>query len=244
MISNELILLTGANGYFGKALCDGINSNYYIASIVRQDKLKINSKRNFHLKADLSIENEVNNLPNKISAICEKNNLRFKGIVNNACWVGNNNGPESSADAYRGVFRSQIDIILKLIPKLEKNSSVINISSMYANVSPNPSNYDSYNNINPMEYGAMKAGLQSATRWLSAVYCKKYSIRFNSISFGPFPSPANQSEQFNKKLSQNTHIGRIGHTNEVVGPVNFLLSDSSSYITGSNLIVDGGWTAW
>ena len=137
-----------------------------------------------------------------------------------------------------------IDLIIKLLPLLEENSSVVNISSMYANVAPNPRNYKSHNEINPMEYGAMKSALQSATRWMSAVYCEKYKVRFNSISFGPFPSPRNQSKEFNEKLSVNTHIGRIGKVKEVVGPVEFLLSDSSSYVTGSNLIVDGGWSSW
>ena len=90
----------------------------------------------------------------------------------------------------------------------------------------------------------MKSALQSATRWLSAVHCKDTGIRFNSIAFGPFPNQENQSEDFNKKLSKSTHIGRIGKPEEVIGPVKFLLSESSSYITGINLVVDGGWTAW
>ena len=244
MKGDELIVLTGANGHFGKALAYGLHKKYFIISLVKQNELKVTSDKIFHIKTDLSIKNELNVISKKIIEICNSKNLKLKGLVNNACWIGEQSSPESKSDSYQGVFRTQIDLILELLPFFEKNSSIVNISSMYANVSPNPKNYTCYNDVNPLEYGAMKAGLQSATRWLSANFCKQYSTRFNSISYGPFPSPENQNNEFNKKLANNTHIGRIGQPEEVVGPVDFLLSDASSYVSGSNLIVDGGWTTW
>jgi len=244
MSKKELVVITGANGYFGSELCKGLEKNYYLASVVRNALLKTTSDKQFIIKNDLSIKGNLDALLHRIQEICTTNNFLLKGIVNNAFWINKIDNPASRSDAYEGVFRSQIDLILKLLPYMQSGGSVINISSMYANVAPNPGNYTDYKEINPLEYGAMKSALQSATRWLSAVYCQDTGIRFNSISFGPFPSLQSQSKEFNRTLSKSTHIGRIGLPHEVVGPVEFLLSDSSSYITGSNVVVDGGWTSW
>lgn len=244
MSQNDLIVLTGANGYFGKSLCEGLEKKYFLASVVRDQFSHSKSDRNHIIRNDLSKKENLKELVVEIKNISYKYNLKLKGIINNAVWIDRTDDPGSQTNSYSGVFRSQIDLILKLLPEMSKGASVVNISSMYANVAPNPENYKNYSNINPLEYGAMKSALQSATRWLSAVHCKNTGIRFNSIAFGPFPTKENQSSEFNKKLSKSTHIGRIGKPEEVVGPVEFLLSDASSYITGTNLIVDGGWTAW
>ncbi|MCL5071258.1 MAG: SDR family oxidoreductase [Actinobacteria bacterium] len=67
----------------------------------------------------------------------------------------------------------------------------------------------------------------------------------NSICPGPFPAPANQTDRdFVNKLAEKTMLGRAGKASEMVGAVLLLASDASSYMTGSNIVVDGGWTAW
>lgn len=246
MAYDELVILTGANGHFGRALSKGLSNKYIIASVVR-DKNNIeikDSDNNFIFNADLSKEKDLKNLKEKILNFCNSKDLKLHGIINNAYWLNKLEGIDFKNDSYNGIYRSQINLILEFLPYMNKESSIVNISSMYANVAPNPDNYESTTQINPLEYGAMKSALQAATRWLSANYCKKYKIRFNSISFGPFPSKENQTENFNKRLSNCTHIGRIGMPSEVVGPVDFLLSSASSYVTGSNIVVDGGWTSW
>ena len=243
MSESKVIVITGANGHLGKHLTANLSKKYKVVSISRDENNNQISDNKIHIKADLSIKSELNKVKDSINSICKSKNLDLYGLVNNAFWTGEIKNPEAASDSYQGVFRAHIDLTLLLLPLIKKGGSVVNISSMYANVSPNPSNYISYNQINPLEYGAMKAALQSATRWMSSMYCESMGIRFNSISFGPFPSIPNQNDEFNFRLSKSTHIGRIGQPEEVVGPVLFLLSNSSSYITGSNLVVDGGWTA-
>lgn len=98
---------------------------------------------------------------------------------------------------------------------------------------------------NPIEYGVGKAGIIQMTRYL-AVSWGKENVRCNCISPGPFPNLIVQRDnpEFVEHLAQKSPMGRIGKPDEIAGAVAFLLSDASSYITGQNLIVDGGWTIW
>ena len=123
--------------------------------------------------------------------------------------------------------------------------SIVLFSSMYGMVSPYPEIYKSPMTMNPVEYGAGKAGIIQMTKYF-AVYFAKKGVRFNCISPGPFPNPSVQKEypDFVESLEQKVPLGRIGHPKEVAGAVTFLLSDLASFITGHNLVVDGGWTCW
>lgn len=76
------------------------------------------------------------------------------------------------------------------------------------------------------------------------VYWAKDNVRVNAISPGPFPAPAAASGEFGRRLAEHVPMNRLGHPHELKGAVVFLASDASSYVTGHNLVVDGGWTAW
>jgi NAD(P)-dependent dehydrogenase (short-subunit alcohol dehydrogenase family) len=125
------------------------------------------------------------------------------------------------------------------------NGSIVLFSSMYGMVSPYPEVYKSPMNMNPIEYGTGKAGIIQMTKYF-AVYYAKNGVRFNCISPGPFPNPSVQKKypDFVERLEQKVPMGRIGRPKEIAGAVAFLLSDLASYITGHNLVVDGGWTCW
>jgi NAD(P)-dependent dehydrogenase (short-subunit alcohol dehydrogenase family) len=123
--------------------------------------------------------------------------------------------------------------------------SIVLFSSMYGSVSPDPRAYVAPMNPNPLEYGVGKAGIQQMTRYL-AVHWGRKGVRVNCISPGPFPNPALQRDNpaFIERLAAKSPLGRIGQADEISGAVAFLLSDAASYLTGHNLAVDGGWTAW
>ncbi len=129
---------------------------------------------------------------------------------------------------------------------IEKGSgSIVLFSSMYGMISPNDEIYEAPMNKNPLEYGVGKAGVIQMTKYL-AVHWAKQHIRVNCISPGPFPNPAVQQDypDFIARLTKKSPMGRIGIADEIAGPVAFLLSDLSGYVTGHNLVVDGGWTIW
>ncbi|WP_353719955.1 SDR family oxidoreductase [Dyadobacter sp. 676] len=123
--------------------------------------------------------------------------------------------------------------------------SMVLFSSMYGSVSPYPEIYEQPMHRNPVEYGVGKAGIIQMTRYL-AVHYGKSQVRCNCISPGPFPNPKVQEEHpgFIARLSAKSPLGRIGRAPEIAGAVAFLLSGASTYITGHNLAVDGGWTSW
>jgi len=135
--------------------------------------------------------------------------------------------------------------LLKAAAQRQGHSSVINIASMYGTVSPDPSIYGDSGHNSPPYYGAAKAGLLQLTRY-AAVHLAAHKVRVNAISPGAFPSPgvAEQMPEFWRLLNQKPPMHRVGAANEIQGAVLFLASDASTYVTGINLPVDGGWTAW
>ena len=127
---------------------------------------------------------------------------------------------------------------------MKRGGSIIQLSSMYGMVSPNPDAYPEGVGVNPPDYGFAKAGVLQLVRY-QAVQLASAGIRVNAVTPGPFPAPrARENAEFVRRLSERVPLGRVGEAHEIEGAIVFLASDASSFVTGSNLVVDGGWTAW
>ncbi|WP_437204035.1 SDR family NAD(P)-dependent oxidoreductase [Planctomicrobium sp. SH664] len=122
------------------------------------------------------------------------------------------------------------------------SGSLILIGSMYGVTGSYPDVYAGIGPANPVAYQALKGGVIQMTRHL-AVYWAREGIRVNCLSPGPFPGAGAPAELL-KRIVDKSPMQRVGTPDELKGAVVFLASQASSYLTGQNLIVDGGWTAW
>lgn len=172
-------------------------------------------------------------------------------ILVNCSWSGNKNTLESISEAdwtydidmsLNGVFR----MVKASIPSLKESRGVIlNVASMYGHVAPDYRLYDGEKYANPPSYGAAKAGVLQFTRYLAS-FLSPDGIRVNALSPGPFPYPSTIADNpaFIERLAAKNPLNRIGTPHEVKGAAALLCSGASSYMTGQNICVDGGWAAW
>lgn len=120
--------------------------------------------------------------------------------------------------------------------------SIVMIGSMYGVVGSYPDAYDGVCVASPVQYHTLKGGIIHMTRHLS-VYWAKDNVRVNCLSPGPFPG-ANAPGEMVERLKTKSPMRRMGNPQELSGALLLLASDAGSYMTGQNLLVDGGWTAW
>jgi NAD(P)-dependent dehydrogenase (short-subunit alcohol dehydrogenase family) len=124
--------------------------------------------------------------------------------------------------------------------------SIVNISSIYGMLSPVHEVYEFRRRageefFKPIAYSVSKSALYNLTRYL-ATYWAKSGVRVNTLTLAGVANE--QPQEFVDAYTARLPLGRMADVREVVGPVVFLASDASSYVTGANLVVDGGWSAW
>lgn len=123
----------------------------------------------------------------------------------------------------------------------QQQGSIVNLASTYGVVSSNPALYADNSMGNPLAYTASKGGVIALTKYLGA-YWGKHNVRVNCVT--PHGVYNHQEERFIERFSSMSPLRRMSEAEEVVGAVIYLISGASSYATGSNLLVEGGWTAW
>lgn len=180
---------------------------------------------------------------------------RLDVLINNAYSGPTGTIEQSGAEAFAGAYDVAVIAAFRLMlvarplmlqaVKESGHAAVINVASMYGTVSPDPSVYGESGMNNPPYYGAAKAALLQLTRYMACHWAGE-GIRVNAISPGPFPPEGvlRTHPAFHHALRRRTPMGRVGQAAELKGAVLYLASDASSYVTGVNLPVDGGWTAW
>ena len=249
-IKSKIVVITGGYGYLGKSMANILLEYGATVYILARTKSKFDLQFSkqlsvYFLETDLE---SIKSIDNSIQRIGKKEG-KIDVLINNA-YYGASNHPEkmTSQEFRRGVdgglnqfydcIRASIEYL-----KLSKNGKIINIASMYGMVIPDLNIYKEREEfLNPPNYGVSKAGVIHLSKYY-AMYLGKYNINVNSISPGPFPSEDVQKDkEFIKRLENKTKLKRIGNPEDLQGLILLLSSSMSSYITGQNIAIDGGWT--
>jgi NAD(P)-dependent dehydrogenase (short-subunit alcohol dehydrogenase family) len=241
-LTDKIILLTGGNGLLGKA----IQQNLVLqgAVVINADIEVQDSEDCTSLKCDITIEESVK----RVVELILKRYGRIDGLINNAYPRTKDWGVKFEDIPFLS-WQKNIDFQLNSYfllsqtvlasMKEKKSGSIVNIGSIYGVVGPDFSIYEGTEMTNPAAYSAIKGGLINLTRYLASYY-GPHQVRVNCVSPGGVFD--NQPEKFIKNYNRKVPLGRMARPGDIAPAVSFLLSDEASYITGQNLIIDGGWT--
>jgi len=250
-LEGRVIALTGGYGWLGVAIAKGLASHGGRVFVLGQNRERFEATlgdQSVHfVECDLKQSPSIVTAFEAVAKIAGGLNV----VINNAFYCRGLN-PEAISDddwAYSldGTLGTVHRGIRASIPHLKKqpDSRIINVASIYGLVSPNFSIYEKFpQQQSPPHYGAAKAAVIQITRYYAALL-GPYGINVNCVTPGAFPSKETQANaEFVAALGAKTPLGRIGRPEELQGAFVFLSSRASSYVTGHNLVVDGGWTSW
>lgn len=253
-VEGKKVVVTGGCGYLGREIVKGFaenGANVYVLDYNVSNTINVPDKIGKHihyLKCDLSETTSIKQALEEASG----EERRIHSLVTMAANMGAGvmSTVENMDDAFwqkgiDGTIGFTFRTIREAIPYMKNcDATIINIGSLYAVGAPDPRTYfDTPFNSVP-NYGAGKAATVELTKYCAS-YLAKYGIRCNCVSPGSFPHEnVQQNQLFKDRLEDKTMLGRIGYPEDLVGAMIFLSSDASQYITGVNIMVDGGQTAW
>lgn len=258
-LTGRVALITGGAGHVGRAIGDALaelgasvvvlDLDHGAASAAASAIATSWGGRTLPLAVDLASDADVRGVPDQVAAAFG----RLDVLVNNAALVGTSalKGwgvpfADQSVDTWRAALDVNLTAPFVLTQSCREmliasgHGSVINIGSIYGVVGPNLALYEGTPLGNPSAYAASKGGLLQFTRWLATACAPQ--IRANAITLGGIER--GQALTFQERYISRTPLGRMCTEEELKGAAAYLASDLSAYVTGHNLVVDGGWTAW
>ena len=256
----KVVVITGGAGNLGQAMTRALlEYGASVAVIGRTDRLGEEfatwreAGKLVFIAEDLSVKDGAK----KALAATKERFGKIDVLVNNAAYGGGAGGKcceyrldRIPDETWEGGIDGTLGVVFRctreVIPHFEANGGgvIVNVGSMYGLVAPDFSIYGDDIPWNPPSYGAGKAGIIQFTRYCASALAAK-GIRVNSLTPGPFPNIGPKTDKaFISRLSAKTMMKRTGKADELAGALLLLCSDASSFMTGSNITVDGGMTAW
>lgn len=242
ILRDKVIIVTGGSGLIGRCIINDLRNK---GAIAINAEISVNTDLSQgNIYCDITSEESVNDL---IRIILERYS-RIDGLVNNAYprtvdWgIKFEDIPLSS---WKKNVDMQLNSIFLLCQKIlgemvkQKSGSIVNMGSIYGVVGNDFTIYEGYGGTSPAAYAAIKGGIINFSRYLAS-YFGKYGIRVNCVSPGGIKDK--QHPSFIERYEYKSPLKRMGNPEEIAPAVSFLLSDEASFITGHNLMVDGGWT--
>lgn len=257
-LSNRVAVITGGSGHLGRAMVRALLS--YNAQVIvagrSEEKFKkvfLEEERKFlkFTKIDILSSESINTCLNMVY----RDFGHIDILINNAA-ISRGRSQENMTDddwsytmeAVLGSIHKTIRTVIPIM-KSQNSGKIINITSMYGIVGPDfdilYKGNDCEKYTNPPHYGAAKAAVIQLTKYY-AILLGKSNIQVNAISPGPFPNPMIQKENpaFIERLKNKNPLHKIGTPEDLNGVTLLLSSNSSNFITGQTIQVDGGWTIW
>lgn len=243
ILIDKIIVVTGGCGLIGREI---------VADIQRKGGIVVNGDINvstniengtYHL--DISDDQSIRDM---ITAVADKYG-RIDGLVNSA-YPRTKDWGAFFEDINPDSWRRNVDLqmnscfvacqaVLKVMEK-QGSGSIVNIASIYGVVGNDFTLYEEYGGTSPAAYCAIKGGIINFSRYLASYYGKR-NVRVNCVSPGGVFD--NQHFSFVERYCAKVPMGRMGNPDDIAPAVSFMLSDEAKYVTGQNLVVDGGWTA-
>jgi gluconate 5-dehydrogenase len=254
-LSGRVALITGASGYLGSAMASALAEAGATVACASRDRTRADAAAN-----ELPNEQGQQHFGVVLDQLDEASaDAGFQSVVDRAGAVDVlvNDGQHGPANDWTDVTTEQFNAQLanaagyfylaRLVrdhaAKRQRPASIIMIGSMYGVVGSYPDAYDGICAASPVAYHALKGGVIQMTRHLG-IYWARDRVRVNCLSPGAFPNPRKVPDGLVDRLTPKCPMARMGLPHELKGAVVFLASDASSYMTGQNVVIDGGWTAW
>lgn len=252
-------MITGGGGHIALAMAEALAENgaHIMLTDIDEDSLEKNRThitQQYDIKCetficDIADDDKARSLPAETSKIFGRLDI----LINNAAFVGTS-GLEGWATAFEKQsiesWRKAMDVNINAVfnlcqraaPLLSENhrGCIINIASIYGVLGPVMDLYEGTEMATPAAYAASKGGLIQFTRWLSTILAP--DVRVNAVSPGGIER--GQDKKFQDRYICRTPLKRMGSEEDIKGITAFLASDASAYVTGQNIMVDGGWSAW
>ncbi|MDQ7817741.1 MAG: SDR family oxidoreductase [Melioribacteraceae bacterium] len=262
-LHNKTAIVTGALGLIGKEHCKALSEAGANVAVADLDETECQKFSKTLSSESIGVSLDVTN-PDSIKSLRDKILEKFGHIdilVNNAAINDMFENPKVASEQSKfenyplELWQKSIDVnltgvflcsqILGSVMAKQKSGSIINIASTYGITAPDQSLYKkedgSQSFFKPPAYSATKGAVIMFTKYLAA-YWGNTGVRANTLSPGGVEN--SQDEFFIQRYSAKTPLGRMAQPNDYKGALIFLASDASIYMTGANLIVDGGWTCW
>ena len=248
-LNDKIIFITGACGQLGKvisqgfldagAIVIGVDIEINKSNIIKDDKISYHS-------LDIANKQSVVDLFNELY----RNQISIDVLINNAGVSIFEPFEKRTEDEFVYVTDVNLKGTFFCIQeyfqhqKIYGKGNIVNIASIYGEISPDPKIYLDGDRKNSEVYGATKAGVIQMTKYF-AVHLAENGLRVNAVSPGGIYNSKNpQSEYFIDEYSKRNPMGRMANVEEMLGAILFLGSDASTYVTGQNLVVDGGMSCW
>lgn len=257
-LDGKLAIVTGGSGLYGKSISLALAEAGAIVIVASRDEAACRSfalslvQRGWQVEGlalDLGNEASIINFVAEVLARHGKIDILVNNAVSRAGFKNLEDMSGADWEKAQKVNSTGLMLITREVVKdmvKRETGNIINIGSIQGAVGPNFEVYGKTGMTSPVNYTYDKWGMVGFTKWLANYYGKK-GIRANCISpggFGPGVRAMAGKEEFIENYLHLTPMGRFANEEDIKGPILFLASNASSYVTGHNLLVDGGWTSW